>query len=588
MKKLACLFFITLILQLSGCKEDDYATINQELVTEQTKNTHTSVSLTWEEATNESVLQKLLEKFGEIKSEGYYLKNGNTKEKKVLKLKKSKVNKITIGSDESFTISIEESNLTNINFSNLLLTKNGDKERAFIINYYPKQNWAITYARGTLESFEGRITIMEIKIDDYILKSIDCDHVVVYIDSPCTGVGPDGPCEHIVGEDCGCTENPNCDEPSRTILFDGYVCYDPYSGGEQTYYDSDPNESTNTSVSSTSGSGGTPAPAEDTNQEDEIFATRTIFPYNPEHLEAITIVNNLFNIELGNPADIAIDNLTLFDPSADIVLEGENIAYDKKGGFYFYDRGYLIYYRAGICYIYIDEIDEWYDVGIGLNYFFQYIEDSLKEPVTTLLTFYAMVTPIDDFMTLISGTDINNIKQNRYLAGTFLLLEVIPGTKLLKPVTNTLGNGFKYFFGYGGKMLDLTKANGIVKFTDNTILELAEKATKFEGAIEPEKVMLGKFGEGGIFYTKEAQEFGCIYYNLDNWDDLKNLVEGNKSQMWEINKRFIINNKGKTFYMSHDPDFATDYFKNEIELIKSWDGFIRFEQEGDYWKAIFN
>jgi hypothetical protein len=37
----------------------------------------------------------------------------------------------------------------------------------------------------------------------------------------------------------------------------------------------------------------------------------------------------------------------------------------------------------------------------------------------------------------------------------------------------------------------------------------------------------------------------------------------------------------------HDPDLATDFFKDEIDLIKSWTGFNGFVKEGLYWKAIF-
>lgn len=133
--------------------------------------------------------------------------------------------------------------------------------------------------------------------------------------------------------------------------------------------------------------------------------------------------------------------------------------------------------------------------------------------------------------------------------------------------------------------MDLVKVDGILKFTDGTVQRLAVEATKKSGS---GKVMLGKFGEGGIYYTSEAENFGCSYYDLSQWNELKNLINGDKKEMWKINKQFILNNKGNTFYMCHNPDQAKDFFKDEIDLIKNWDGFRVFIKEGPYWKAVFD
>ena len=155
-------------------------------------------------------------------------------------------------------------------------------------------------------------------------------------------------------------------------------------------------------------------------------------------------------------------------------------------------------------------------------------------------------------------------------------------------MANVLGDATKYFFKYGDNLLDLVKVNGVVKFTDDAVLKLAEKATKNADDATITKVMLGKWDNGlpSSYVARAGDEYA--YFQLDEWDELLDLVDGSDDEIWKINKHFLDeqDNLGKSFYFSHNPNDATGFFKDEIDYLKNSLNVKSFTQVGDnLWKA---
>ena len=139
-----------------------------------------------------------------------------------------------------------------------------------------------------------------------------------------------------------------------------------------------------------------------------------------------------------------------------------------------------------------------------------------------------------------------------------------------------MGNATKYFFKYGDNLLDLVKVNGVVKFTDNTVIRLAPNATKYIENIEPNKVMLGKeFFEETIPYYQRASDEGYKYFRFsdEEWNGLLNIVNQGSEEMWKINKKFIDDavRQSNQIYLSHnpfDPNVVTRTYKRELDYLK--------------------
>ena len=82
------------------------------------------------------------------------------------------------------------------------------------------------------------------------------------------------------------------------------------------------------------------------------------------------------------------------------------------------------------------------------------------------------------------------------------MLEVVPGSKCLKPVLDTLGDAAEFLFKYGEEFLRLAKINGVVKFTDDAVQQLAARATRNASS---NMVMLGKeYYSGTLSYFERA------------------------------------------------------------------------------------
>ena len=165
--------------------------------------------------------------------------------------------------------------------------------------------------------------------------------------------------------------------------------------------------------------------------------------------------------------------------------------------------------------------------------------------------------------------------------------------------------GYQLYFRNGNKWIRRLDANNpstprltvkegkITEYTGNTISSFSSSqvnniALAALNNASSNKVMLGKFDQGGISYITEAgTEYS--YFYLDNWDDIYKLVNESGDEMWKVNAKFLENQftANKTFYFSHNPYEATRSFKQEIDYLKNILEVKDFVKEGKYWKAIW-
>ncbi len=290
-------------------------------------------------------------------------------------------------------------------------------------------------------------------------------------------------------------------------------------------------------------------------------------------------------------ADIEIPDPYLIDLNS-FLKEGQLVLWDMTGGFYYKFKGHFIYVRNGKYYGYDNGLGDWVRVVPSTN--------SLSAELTHLIGGAAIeaaqflgsyILPVEDFYILMTGEDFTGFKSNQYAAGAFLLLEVIPGTKFLKPVSNVLGNATKYFFKYGDNLLELIKVNGVLKFTDIAIQKLVKTATK---NADKTVVMLGKEVFNGTipYFERAGSTYKYFKFDENNWSNLFGLVNSNVDEMWKINKRFIDDAyaKGDQFFLSHDPfnqEIRQGPYKMELDYIEfTLKGKIE-RVSSDLWKIIF-
>jgi hypothetical protein len=559
MRNLVFIILIVLLL-FSGCN-------NENLICEQEQkspevaisNDFISTTLSLNEAINDSLFIKLTSEFGSLKSDEYILKSGKTPQKVTLKLDFGKIKKIKKGNYESFTILIKNEE-NDLKFSNLVIESKGNKKKALKLDYYPSIEMIISIEKGIKTKFKGQVYVTELNPEEINLKSTSCYRVAIYHEGQCPNPDCDGNPDCLWG----------CQEESYWEI--NTYCFDSSSGtGTATL-------TTTTSEIQREEGGGAPDADSYTN-----VVGPTVIP------DIFTYFHSLFQIDYIAPADIIIEGLRHYDPNLSGLVEGENIAYDGNGGFYFTHQGYLFYYFNGFLYVDVTGEEEWYAVGTGLDYLVPYLQSVLGKPTQYLLSAFAQLTPINDFVTLITGTDVNNVQQNQYLAGAFLLFEVVPGVEVLKPVKNFLGNATKYIFKYGDDVIELVKVNGVVKFTEDAVEKLAKTATKCRTSSE---VLLGKYIPGSLdSYEVIANNRGWCHFNLgEDWNKLKALTNGD--EMWRLNKQFLDNCKAqnKTIYFYHDPTITanrTGGYLDEILYVESPEFGGTIVPEGSLWKVVF-
>ena len=547
---------------LVQCQKPEDIDPLQEISPESSQQVTSSV-LSGDQLLQDPAFLKITEGFADIGNNELSLKSGEVNEKYIIKLNLDQVKKISKGEYLSFSFLIDNKESFS-GFSNLLLETDGNIKKAYKIDYHIEP-WKTLPAQKGQNNVAPEIYVTQLTPSDITLKTASCLTVRVYDEA---NYCPNPACNGEAGCIYGC--NGVGQYTSYTVCFFGRGGSTTSSG--TTYATPTENPSSSENGSHT----GTTYP----NQSADIYFHRQFY-------------NELFGIELGDEAKIFIQDPEIYDLDNDIVKVGENIAYKKNGGFYFKDNGCWLYYYDGRCYLQMNVYDEviWMDVGSGLDYFISVVESALKKPLTYLLKTFALITPIDGMVTLISGEDINGIEQNRYAAGAFLLLAVIPGSKILKPVANTLGDATKYFFKYGDELLGLIKTSGVVKFTDDAVLKLVKKATKNPTKT---KVLLGKLDyEGTLSYVQRAgNEYKYFKFDGTGWTDLFGLIESNVDEMWKVNKKFIDDaySKGDEIFLSHNPYDAkirTGFYKMEIDYIEHiLNGKIE-KISNDLWKVTF-
>lgn len=301
-----------------------------------------------------------------------------------------------------------------------------------------------------------------------------------------------------------------------------------------------------------------------------------------------------------------------------------------------------------VCHLYMADLNEWFEVDINtfeteclscdLNY--------IAAEVTKLAgkTIGRYVLPIEDVYILLEGKDFDGVQANRAVAGGFILIEFIPGGKILKPVTKGLKAGTKatvkgtrkiYKLVKGTKVVvgefaddvlkpvkwidgevdevvevlqDVTYANvdgkevkgvlqvvkkgddigfRLAKFTTKEVDEFAKAATKNP---DSKKIILGKYVENSpLSYDVIAKEGNYTYFNLDNWNEAFEMVGKNRDEMWRVNEKFLDDqiDKGKEIFFSHDPWKANGYFEKEVLYLidKGAKDFVKLEN--GLWKAIW-
>ena len=240
-------------------------------------------------------------------------------------------------------------------------------------------------------------------------------------------------------------------------------------------------------------------------------------------------------------------------------------------------------------------------------------------------------TPIEYIIIFIDGKDLDGASASRMLAGAFLIVEVVPGGKILKPLKGaakvatrgtrkiaiTIGKTGKRFIGEVTdgvykpfKWIKPDKVDEVLEVTDE-VTYLAEDGVQRVGKLEvvrsgseygvrvlsnalkftakqiddyvklatknvnAKKVMLGKYDEPGTLSYIERAGNDHTYFQLSvsAWNEAKSLVNNSLDEMWRINRQFIDEQKalGKEFFLSHEPwkERSTSFLSREAEYLEA-------------------
>ena len=129
---------------------------------------------------------------------------------------------------------------------------------------------------------------------------------------------------------------------------------------------------------------------------------------------------------------------------------------------------------------------------------------------------------------------------------------------------------------------------------DDYDLEIMDRVPKLKTSGENQFIILspavGKYKQNGVSYLDIAKKYEDTYFDMgaEGWNKALKMVNGNKEEMWRINKQFLDNQiaKGKTIRLSHDPKIEDgSYFNREIDYLKSKEYIIDDESIGGIWYA---
>ena len=126
-------------------------------------------------------------------------------------------------------------------------------------------------------------------------------------------------------------------------------------------------------------------------------------------------------------------------------------------------------------------------------------------------------------------------------------------------------------------------------FRNYEVKWLAYKATHNPKA---NTVTLGKYEEINreLSYETVAKKHKDTYFDMGKkgWNEASAMVNGNKAEMWRVNKQFLDTQiaKRKTIRLSHDPNVKwRGYYGDEIEYLRDNNYIIDKESTGGVWYA---
>jgi hypothetical protein len=257
------------------------------------------------------------------------------------------------------------------------------------------------------------------------------------------------------------------------------------------------------------------------------------------------------------------------------------------------------------------------------------------------------LTPIEDIIVVLEGKDLDGMESSKLLAGVFLVVDIVPGGKIFRPVKKlgqaglkgtkkllvTVGKTSKAYIGevVDGvykpfKWIKPDKVDEVLEVTDE-VTYLAEDGVQRVGKLEVVrsgieygvrvlsnalkftakqiddyialatkqndklKVMLGMWdnGSSSSYISKAGKDY--TYFDFgDKFQEAYNLVGKNDDEIWRINKEFIDRQKaaGKEFWFSHDPFSPKNeqFFAREVNYLIDLK-VMDFVKVGDLWKAVW-
>lgn len=130
---------------------------------------------------------------------------------------------------------------------------------------------------------------------------------------------------------------------------------------------------------------------------------------------------------------------------------------------------------VNVYHLYVADLGEWYDVDINtftndcLSCDLDYIASEVTKQTGKIIGRY--ILPIEDVYILLEGKDFDGEEASRAVAGGFILIDFIPGGKILKPITKGVKAGIKATVKGSRKIYKYVKGSKVVigEFADDVL-----------------------------------------------------------------------------------------------------------------------
>ncbi|MUH36387.1 T9SS C-terminal target domain-containing protein [Zobellia amurskyensis] len=135
------------------------------------------------------------------------------------------------------------------------------------------------------------------------------------------------------------------------------------------------------------------------------------------------------------------------------------------------------------------------------------------------------IIPVEDIIILIDGKDFNGVESNRLQAGGFLILEVIPGSKLLRPVKKVVTNAKEWIFIYKSGNKIYTKV--VREISDTTKRTFDEFSSLFNAGEAVKRLLYdGKYADNIINeVAEELPQISKVKNRKLTWPEILKLFE---------------------------------------------------------------